>query len=688
MAKGADTPIRMLLINDDVGDAEAIVSHLRNSGLAVRPTRPANVDELSEYLDKHPFDLVLVSSPAKYISDAEAFQLVDSIGKDLPILVEARQFDTDTLLQLSSAGARTIVPRGQLNHLRTIVRREFDDLDARRGLRRLEVQLRETERRCDALIDSSRDPIAYVHEGMYIRANSAYLEMFGYEEFEDIEGMSLLDMVAPVHVADFKQLLKSIGKGDAPPRHELQMRDSNGQDFPAVMEFTPAKYEGEPCLQLVIHRQAFDPALAEELEVLRTRDQATGLLNRRTFLHELEQRVAEAATGSHEHALLLMELDQLPQIQKQIGFDNVDQLAAAIAERLRRTLGDAVKIARISEHTFAVLLTDSQYRSSYEVGEQICSAFRSEVLETEDDALSVSISVGGAQIGERIAQVSRVLTKANESLQYANGVGGNRVEIFDPRATERAEEERVTAWVAHVREAIDTDQLQLQFQGIANIQNQAENFNEALLRMTANDGSVMLPTQFVPMAEEHGLAGKIDRWVIRHALAAASERQQQTGATQRILTKISQNSLDDSELIADLRRLLEETGMPGESLVLQLPESKVFTNLRAVQQLADELREFGVGFCIEQFGTGLNSMQLIGHIKPQFLKINQDLLDDLSESSDSQSRVQEIVRDASEQGSHCIARGVNDATAMTTLFTLGIEYMQGDFVAPVTDRLA
>ncbi|MDO5610398.1 MAG: sensor domain-containing phosphodiesterase [Pseudomonadota bacterium] len=688
MAKGADTPIRMLLINDDVGEAEAIVSHLRNSGLAVRPTRPANADELSDQLDKHPFDLVLVSSPTTSISDAEAFRLIDGTGKDLPILVEARQFDTDTLLQLSSAGARTIVPRGQLNHLRTIVRREFDDLEARRGLRRLEAQLRETERRCDALIDSSRDPIAYVHEGMYIRANSAYLEMFGYEEFEDIEGMSLLDMVAPAHVADFKQLLKSIGKGDAPPRHELQMRDSNGQDFPAVMEFTPAKYEGEPCLQLVIRRQELDPALAQELEELRTRDQATGLLNRQTFLRELEQRVAEAATGSQEHALLLMELDQLPQIQKQIGFDNVDQLAAAIAERLRRTLGDAMKIARISEHTFAVLLTDSQYRNSHEVGEQVCNAFRSAVLETEDSALSATISVGGTQIGERIAQVSRVLTKANESLQYANGVGGNRVEIFDPRATERAEEERVSAWVEHVREAIDTDQLQLQFQGIANIQNQAENFNEALLRMTANDGSVMLPAQFVPMAEEYGLAGKIDRWVIRHALMAASERQQQTGASQRILTKISQNSLDDPELIADLRRLLEETGMPGTALVLQLSESKVFTNLRAVQQIAHELRDFGVGFCIEQFGTGLNSMQLIGHIKPAFLKINQDLLDDLAESSDSQNRMREIVRDAAAQNSHCIARGVDDATAMTMLFTLGIEYMQGDFVAPVTDRLA
>ena len=96
-----------------------------------------------------------------------------------------------------------------------MIRREWSDLDARRALRRLEARVRETERRCDALIESSSDPIAYVHEGMHIRANSAYLEMFGFDSFDDVEGMSLLDLVAPRHVADFKQLLKQLSKGEA-----------------------------------------------------------------------------------------------------------------------------------------------------------------------------------------------------------------------------------------------------------------------------------------------------------------------------------------------------------------------------------------------------------------------------------------------------------------------------------------
>ncbi|TGV31187.1 PAS domain S-box protein, partial [Mesorhizobium sp. M8A.F.Ca.ET.142.01.1.1] len=114
-------------------------------------------------------------------------------------------------------GIRALALRQRPEHLLAVVRDQWVDLQARRGLRRIEAQMRETERRCDALIASSRDPIAYVHEGMHIRANDAYLEMFGYEHFDDIEGISLLDMVAAQHVEGFKQLLKGLSRGEAPP---------------------------------------------------------------------------------------------------------------------------------------------------------------------------------------------------------------------------------------------------------------------------------------------------------------------------------------------------------------------------------------------------------------------------------------------------------------------------------------
>src|SRR5690606_35011213 len=100
----------------------------------------------------------------------------------------------------------------------------------------------------------------------------AYLEMFGYGDFEEVEGMSLLDMVAPHHLEGFKQLLKDLARGEAPPpRYELEARDIEGNAFPASMEFTVAQYEGEDCLQVVFRRQEVDPELALEIEELRQR---------------------------------------------------------------------------------------------------------------------------------------------------------------------------------------------------------------------------------------------------------------------------------------------------------------------------------------------------------------------------------------------------------------------------------
>jgi diguanylate cyclase (GGDEF)-like protein/PAS domain S-box-containing protein len=360
-------------------------------------------------------------------------QAVDGSGKDIPVLMMVDTVDDATLLQAMERGVRGIVLRGRPPHVLSVVRTEWADLEARRAQRLLEAQVRETERRCDALIDSSREPIAYVHEGMHIRANQAYLEMFGFDAFEDIEGMSLLDLVAPSHVADFKTLLKKLSKGETPPpRHELQARDQEGHNFPAVMEFTPAFYEGESCIQIVFRRQESDPELAREVEALRQRDQTTGLLNRPTFLQALEGAVAGTAQSGTANGLLLVEPDHFVALIQEIGLDAADDLIAALADRLRSALGADDVAARFGEHQFAVLSRNSDHVGTVALAERVRSAFADHVFPVGARSLSATVSIGGVQIGEKIASVTQVLAKASQGVQSSVGVGGNRAEIFDP----------------------------------------------------------------------------------------------------------------------------------------------------------------------------------------------------------------------------------------------------------------
>ncbi|MBP6749141.1 MAG: GGDEF domain-containing protein, partial [Xanthomonadaceae bacterium] len=473
MSRSHDAALRLMLVDDSVEEAEGIVSGLRNAGIAVRPLRPTSLDELTTMLATQSIDLVLASHPCTLAALPDVMHRVVGTGKDIPVIAVVEHVDTDGFADILGGGARGIALRHKPTQLLAVIRSEWSDLDARRSLRRLEAQVRETERRCDALIESSREPIAYVHEGMHIRANAAYLEMFGFESFDDIEGMSLLDLVAQQYLDAFKQLLKSLSKGETPPpRYELQARDIEGNSFPAVMEFTQAQYEGEACQQVIFRRQeqGVDPELARKVEELKQRDQVTGLFNRPTFLRALEDAVADAAQNEGHHGLLLIEPDHFQRLVQEIGLEAADGTLAAIAERLSSELPGNAMAARFSETSFAVLLRGADYAATDQLATRIRNTFAAEVFTIGARSSVITASIGGVQISEKIASVNQVLAKAAQGVQSAMSMSGNRVELFDPSAVDRVEAERIQAWVARLRDALDNERFSLHFQPVISLQ--------------------------------------------------------------------------------------------------------------------------------------------------------------------------------------------------------------------------
>ncbi|WP_149193326.1 EAL domain-containing response regulator [Luteimonas suaedae] len=681
MPKNLDNALRLMVVDDSMEDAETIVSGLRNAGIAVRPLRPASADELATMLGSQSIDLVLASQTSGAIPLAEVAQRVQSSGKDIPLIAVVDAIDDDTFAETHGLGVRRIALRGKPQLLLTAVRDEWADLDARRMLRRLEARIRETERRCDALIESSRDPIAYIHEGMHIRANAAYLEMFGHESFEDVEGMSLLDMVAPQHLEDFKALLKRLGKGEpAPPRYELQARDVDGNAFPASMEFTPAQYEGESCLQVVFRREEVDPELARQVEELRQRDQVTGLLNRPTFLRALEDAVSDSAQNDGQHGLLLVEPDHYQRLLQEMGLDAADAMLAAIAQRLQGVLDERALSARYSEHRLAVLLRGADYAATTALAERILKAFSSHVFTIGAHSSTITASIGGVQIGEKIASLGQVLAKADEGVHSSLGVGGNRYEIFDPAATDRAEEEHVQAWVARLRDALDNGGFVLHYHPVISLQADTGAVYEALLRLDAGEGELVKPLSFLQIAEEHGLLWEIDHHVVGQAIARIGERIR-AGTPTTLLVEVSQASLRDDSLVRYIGEQLSRHSVPGEYLVLQLPEAKVFTHLKATQDFAIAIGKYDCRLALAQFGVGLDSFQLLAHLQPHLLKLDRSFTEELVQNPDNQKRIQEIAEKARELGIRTIAEHVQDAASMSVLFSAGVDYVQGSFLA-------
>jgi diguanylate cyclase (GGDEF)-like protein/PAS domain S-box-containing protein len=677
-----DSVIRLLFVEDRLDDAEQLISVLRNGGIAVRPNRPETEEELARLLKDQPIDLVLVNHGAKTLPFPLVVAAVTASGKDIPVIATVQTLTEETLLSILAAGAHAAAVRSKPSHIQHVVRDEFATLDQRRSVRRLEASLRETERRCDALIASSRDPIAYVHEGMHIRANKAYLEMFGYESFEEVEGLPLLDMIAGSDASKFKDLLKKLGKGEAPPKNlELQAQRSDGETFDAVMEFTQASYEGEPCLQIVFHQRTVDAEMAKELDVLRQRDQVTGLYNRTYFTGELDTAIAAAAEGRGDQALLLVELDNYTALLNEIGLGHADELLSRAARRLESALGDNTVAARFSDHGFALLARSSDHVASRALAERVRTTFHGSILEVGDRSISPTVSIGGVQIGQKIASAQQVLVKASQCLQDAITEGGNRALLFDPAARDRAEEERLQQWVERIKAALAGDGFVLNYQPIISLHGDGGEVYQVLLRMRGPTGEIVKPATFFPIAEEHGLTDQIDRWVIQHAIQIIAERKRE-GRTTTLFVKLTPESIQDAALAAWVGVALKQAAVPGAQLVLSVPEAKAFTNLKATQDLQRSLAKLGCSVCLEQFGMGLNSFQLLTHIDAGYLKIDQGLIGDLGKNPENQKKVREIADKAKSLDKRTIAEGVQDAGSMTALFTSSVNYVEGMFLAP------
>ena len=190
--------IRLLLVEDQLEDAEQLISQLRNGGMAMRPQRPESLEELDDQLAQPEHRHGAGADRCERTFRSSRSPAVNATGKDIPVLASAsRARRRDRAGRADRRRAR----RGAAHAARARAGRGAERIrgpaEPAACLRHLEAALRESERRCDALIASSRDPIAYVHEGMHIRANDAYLEMFGFEVFDDIEGLSMLDLIGP-----------------------------------------------------------------------------------------------------------------------------------------------------------------------------------------------------------------------------------------------------------------------------------------------------------------------------------------------------------------------------------------------------------------------------------------------------------------------------------------------------------
>jgi diguanylate cyclase (GGDEF)-like protein/PAS domain S-box-containing protein len=592
------------------------------------------------------------------------------------------------------AGATDLVTRGNTDHFRLTIEREFSSLQNRRHARYLERSLIEVEKRCQSLLDSSRDSIAYIHEGMHIYANQSYLEKFGFNDFDEIEGLPLLDLIAPCDQPEFKEFLRKYTKGErslteirvkmkyAQNPSETQSDPSEeGTEPSATIKFSAASVEGEPCTQIIIQEQAFmNEELEKQLANLSRQDMLTGLWNRQYFLEHLDHFVSNMnEQDNRTHSVFFILLDNYRAIKEGFGLAASDIFVGNIAKTLKDLVPEGDLLARFGDSSFIYLCHAKTKEAIHDQAELIRSTIEEFISDINGKAITSTCSIGAITFSETLFHAQDYINLADQACSAAREQGGNKTYFHQPSiAHEGSGEVDDRNWQLIIDESIEQQRFFLVFQPIPSLHGDPLERYEVRLRLRLDD-DIVKPLEFIPFAEKSGQMIRLDRYILSESLRKLADHRSKGNET-LFFIKVSECALEDSDFIPFLQEQIAVHQLETQHLVFEFSEPMILSKLNASKDLATQLAELNFKIAIDQFGMGLNPFQMLKHIPVHYLKIDPSYTQELTSNQENQDKIRNLVTNGHEMDKKLIAPHVEDAMTLSVLWQSQVDFVQGYFL--------
>ena len=542
-------------------------------------------------------------------------------------------------------------------------------------------QLEDIEARYTLLLESSSEAIAYLHEGLHIYANPTYLRQFGYDDFADVEGLSILDLLSTDDSGiDLKKLLRSLSRGKLPTEAmSASAHRSDGTTFEARVHFSPARYAGEQCTQMKVREviESDESLLKEELEKLRTRDQLTGLLNRQSFLERLQNELHGDDEGG-PMAVVLVSLDDHGGLQEKLGAGATDTLIRQTAELFKKITDDTLLPSRLRDHTLALRSRVKERREAERLARNIVEAYSGHILEVRDKSLTVTASVGLAIGGSQTASVDELISQAETALAEAARTGGDSYVRFRPRtdAVDSADEEQ---WAERLRHALNNDDLRLVKLPITSMEDDDLLIQEVEARLRIEDSDeVLLPQSYLPAAIKIGLCADLDRSLVTKLIGQVAESDPESG--EYWLLPLCSASLIDGEFVDWLQERVDSGKLPAKRLILGFREIEVRESLRDVQKFIRRFATRGCQFALCDLALGVKLDPLLKNIDVHYLKLQPEAIAALGGQEKARADLEGIVRSAESRSIRVISPRVEKTSDLAMLWQFGITLVQDDFV--------
>jgi len=681
MNSESDKLIRLLIVDEGLHQAEVITTALRSSGLHVLAEHAEDSADMCEIITSKALDLVLFSVELPDFTLQQAQHLIRECGRHLYIIGMASKINDETTIEAMKLGAQDVVSSKSLEHLALVVKREADNIKTWRKTVKNEKELHESEKRCQSLLANSKDAVAYVHEGMHIYANEAYLELFGNTDFDELEGMPLIDMVDSNQQGELKQFLREFSQNKN-TKNELNLKllHESGESLDGLLEFSRASFEGESCTQILIRSQADTTELEQQISYMHQHDLVTGLYNRQYFMEDLQKRMDDAANGKPHSFFLYVSIDNFQNIRTTVGISGCDILINDIATILKKSATENELVARFGASSYCILCEGKNRASVEKNTMSLLKQIEQHISETGQQSISCTCSISMYSIDENTPDnPNEIISRAERTLDKIQLDGGNKAQFYVPVSGELTQQEEDGEIIKHIKAAVANHTISPLYQPIVSITGSSGERYEIKKVINTEDGKQIHEEEFMPAAERSNMAKTLDRWAIISAIKKIAEAAKSDRKLD-IFIPLSCDGVQDPTLARWVSARIQSAKIPGEQLVFAISEEYAVNQLKAVKNLFKGLKQLHCQIALDGFGTGLNPFQLVKHIQPDFLRINTAYVEGLASNTENQNSIREITSQASSMEISSILPGVCDAGVLSVLWTVGADFVQGDFL--------
>jgi diguanylate cyclase (GGDEF)-like protein/PAS domain S-box-containing protein len=413
----------------------------------------------------------------------------------------------------------------------------------------------------------------------------------------------------------------------------------------------------------------------ERVKYLATHDSLTGLPNRAMFSELLNHVIQHSRRKQTRCAVFFIDLDRFKFINDSLGHGAGDTLLRTVAQRLKDRLRSSDIVARLGGDEFVMLAQDlSSSSQAAHIARKVLSAVIQPV-ELFGQECRVTASVGIAMYPDDATDETTLMAHADVAMYHAKEEGKNNFQFYDGRLQTQSRER--LAMESHLRRAIELGEFSLHYQAKLDFATLGISGVEALLRWHNAELGHVSPAKFIPLAEETGLIMSIGRWVLQTACAQAVAWQRAGLPPVRVAVNLSPRQLADAGLVAEVRRVLDDSGLAPRYLELEVTESSVMHNVELALEVLTGLHEMGVHLAIDDFGTGYSSLAQLKRFPIDTLKVDRSFIRELPHDAEDMAIAEAILAMGRTLGMRVVAEGVETAAQRDFLRERRCDEMQG-----------